>query len=70
MDKSNDDIRKIVNDEINKFVKNELDGEMKKVITKSGTQSRNELIKTIKDSLESVYKLLWQKRDFWKNDIK
>ena len=34
------------------------------------TQTRDELISTIKSSLESVYKLLWQKKEFWKSDIK
>ena len=68
MDENN--VRAIVREEINKIIKDELDKEIKKILHNSGSQSRTEMIKTIKDALESVYKLLWQKRDFWKNDIK
>jgi hypothetical protein len=68
MDKS--DIKAIVKDEINKFVNNELDKEVKKILKKSGTQTRDELINTIKDGMESVYKVLWQRKDFWRNSIK
>ena len=67
---NNEDIKRIVNTEISKFINDSLDKEIKKIMMKSNTMTRNEMIKTIKDSLESVYKLLWQKRDFWKNDIR
>ena len=66
----NSDVKKIVNDEIKKFVDDSLDKEVKKILSKSGSQTRNETIQTIKNALESVYKVLWQKRDFWKNDIR
>lgn len=68
MDKN--DIKVIVNDEIKKFIADYLDKEMNKILKKSNSQTRDEMVKTIKDSLESVYKMLWQKRDFWKSDIK
>lgn len=64
------EIEKLVNSEIKKFVNNELDKEVKKVLKSTGSQSRDELINTIKNAMESVYKLLWQKKDFWKSDIK
>ena len=64
------DVKEIVKDEMNKFVNDSLDKEIKKIISKSNSQSRAELITTIKDALESVYKMLWVKRDFWKSDIK
>jgi len=64
------DIKGIVKDELNKFVANSLDNEIKKILSKSNSQSRKELISTIKNSIEAVYKVLWQKRDFWKSDIK
>jgi hypothetical protein len=64
------DVREIVKDEINKFVNDSLDKEVKKILAKSGSQTRNEAISTIKNALEAVYKVLWQKRDFWKTDIK
>lgn len=63
------DIKSIVKDELNKFIVDSLDKEMKKILSKN-SQSRDELISTIKNSLEAVYKVLWQKRDFWKSDIK
>ena len=63
-------IKRVVNDEINSFVNDSLDKEIKKVMAKSGSQTRNELISTIKNAVEAVYKVLWQKRDFWKTDIK
>ena len=68
MDKN--DIQKIVSDEITKFVKDSLDKEVKKVLRNSSSQSRDELISTIKNAMEAVYKVLWQKREFWKTDIK
>lgn len=63
-------IKKIVNDEINKFIKAELDKEVEKILKKSNSKSRGEIITTIKDAMESVYKLLWTKKSFWKSDIK
>jgi len=67
---NNEDIKKIVNDEIIKFVNDSLDKEIKKILAKSNSQTRNEMISTIKNAIEAVYKVLWQKRDFWKTDIK
>lgn len=65
-----EEIQKIVKTEIKNFISNELDNDVNKVLKSSNTKTRNELIKTIKDSMEAVYKVLWQKRDFWKSDIK
>jgi len=64
------EVKEIVNDEIKKFVDDSLDKEIKKIMSKSNTLSRNELISTIKNAMEAVYKVLWQKRDFWKTDIR
>lgn len=64
------EVKEIVNDEIGKFVNDSLDKEIKKVMAKSNTQTRGEMVNIIKNSLEAVYKMLWQKRDFWKTDIK
>ena len=66
----NEDIKKIVNSEINKFIKDSLDKEIANVLSKSNSKTRGELINIIKNSLEAVYKMLWQKRDFWKTDIR
>lgn len=68
MDKQ--DVKKIVRDEIRSFVKDSLDDEIKKAIRKSNSPTRTEMITIIKNALEAVYKVLWQKRDFWKTDIK
>jgi len=71
MDKNEiNDIKEIVNDEIKKFVNDSLDKEIRKVIHNSSSQSRDELISTIKNAMEAVYKMLWVKRDFWKSDVK
>lgn len=64
------DVKEIVNAEIKKFVDDSLDKEMKKILSRSSSQSRQEIIDAIKNSLDSVYKVLWQKKDFWKTDIK
>jgi hypothetical protein len=64
------EIEKLVKSEVKKMFSDMVDDEVNKVIKKPGTKSRNELISTIKDSMEAVYKVLWQKRDFWKSDIK
>jgi len=68
MDKG--EVKKIVNDEIHKYVKDSLDAEVKKMISKSNSPSRSEIITIIKDAMEAVYKVLWQKRSFWKTDIR
>lgn len=60
----------IVNSEIKKFAKDTLDKEMKNILQKTSSQSRKELIDTIKNALEAAFKVLWIKRDFWKTDIK
>ena len=63
-------IKDIINSEIKKFVNDSLDAEMKKLLHSSNSKSRAELITSIKDSLEAVYKMLWVKKEFWKSDIK
>ena len=68
MDKQ--DVKAIVNDEIKKFHNDSLDNEIKKIMSKSNSRTRAEMITIIKDALEAVYKVLWQKRDFWKTDIR
>jgi len=63
------DVTDIVKKEIKKFIDSELDKEASKILH-AKSKTRDELIKTIKDSLEAVYKMLWVKRDFWKSDIR
>lgn len=60
----------IVNSELKKFVTDSLDKEMKTILEKGNSQSRKEMVQTIKDAMEAAFKLLWVKRDFWKSDIR
>ena len=60
----------IVKSEIKNFAQDTMDKEVKKILQNKSSQSRKELIDTIKNSLESAFKVLWIKRDFWKTDIK
>lgn len=64
------DVKGIVTDEIKKFVNDSLDKEIRKILHSSNSATRDELIQTIKNSIEAVYKVLWQKREFWKTDIR
>lgn len=64
------DIVDIVKSEIKKFYDDSLDKEMKKVLASSNSQTRKEMVNTIKNGLEAAFKVFWVKRDFWKTDIK
>ena len=64
------EVKDIVKDEMNKFFNDSLDKEIRKIMSKSNSQTRSEMISIIKNALEAVYKVLWQKRDFWKTDIR
>ena len=64
------EIKDIVVDEIRKFTVDNLDKEVSRLLRNSSSKSRDEIISIIKSSLESAFKTLWQKRDFWKTDIK
>lgn len=64
------EVQAIVKDEIKKFVNDSFEKEIKKSLSKSNSPVRGEVVSIIKDALEAVYKVLWQKRDFWKTDIR
>ncbi len=64
------EVQAIVKDEIKKFVNDSFEKEMKKSLSKSNSPARGEVVTIIKNALESVYKMLWVKRDFWKTDIR
>ena len=68
--KDRNEVKAIIKDELDKFISSNLDSEVKKKINNKNSKVRNELTKLIKDSIESVFKVLWQKRDFWKTDIR
>lgn len=64
-----DKITSIVQDELKKFFNDSLDKELENILSKKNSKVRKEMIKTIKDALESAFKMFWLKRDFWKSDI-
>ena len=64
------DIKKMVNDEIKKFVNDVLDKEIKKNLANTNSQSRGEVVNLVRTAMESVYKILWQKKSFWTGEIK
>lgn len=64
------EITALIKQEIKKYISDSLDDEVKKIIAKRGSKSRDEVTKAISDGMEGVYKTLWQKRDFWKTSIK
>lgn len=68
MDKT--EVKAIVNDEIKKFVSDSLDKEIKKVIHNTNSATRDEMITIIGNAIESVFKIFWQKKGFWKTDLK
>ncbi len=68
MDKT--EVKAIVNDEIKKFVGDSIDKEISKIVRNKNSATREELIQTIKNALDSLVKILWQKKEFWKTDIK
>jgi hypothetical protein len=67
MDKA--DVKAIVDDEIKKFVNDSLDKEVRKILSRKNSSSRDEIVSIIKNAFDAVYKVLWSKRDFWKTDI-
>jgi len=67
---NNSDVKEIVKDEIKKFVNDMLDKEMKKILQTKGSATRNELVDSLRNAFDAVYKVMWQKKDFWKTDIK
>jgi len=65
-----EDIKRIIKDELRKFSDESLNKEVGKALNKKNNPARDEMIRTIKNSMESIFKVLWQKKDFWKTDIK
>ena len=64
------EVKRIVNDEIKKFVADSLDKEIKKILHSKNSVSRDEMTSTIKDGMDGVFKMLWQKKDFWQMGVK
>jgi DNA-binding transcriptional regulator WhiA len=70
MEFTENDIKKIVKDELRKFSEESLNKEVGKALSRKNNPARDELIRTIKDSMEQIFKVLWQKKEFWKQDVK
>jgi len=64
------DIVDVVKSEIKKFVNDSMDKEMKKVLHKSDSAARKEMVSLLRNGLEAAFKIFWIKKDFWKTDIK
>jgi ATP-dependent Lon protease len=64
------EVKAIVNDEIKKFVSDNFDKEIKRILHNTNSGTRDEVIHTIKNALDSLVKVLWQKKEFWKTDIR
>jgi hypothetical protein len=69
MEFTENDIKKIVKDELRKFSEESLNKEVGKALSNKSGAARSELIRTIKDSMEQIFKVLWQKKEFWKTGI-
>jgi hypothetical protein len=64
------EVEEIVGREIEKYYRDDFDKKMSVVLKKSDSASRKAVLDTIKNALESAFKMFWYKRDFWKSDIK
>ena len=65
-----EELKTIVNDEIKQFVKNELDGELKRIMSKTGSDSRKEMTNVVKDGLAKFAEFMFIRKGIWQNDIK
>lgn len=67
---SKEEIKKIISDEIKQFIKNELDVELKKLMSKSNSESRKEMTNVVKDGLAKFAEFMFIRKGIWQNDIK
>lgn len=65
-----EEIKKIVNDEIKRFVKSEFDGELKRLLSKSNSDSRKEVTNVVKDGLAKFAEFMFIRKGIWQGDIK
>lgn len=63
------EVKAIVGDEVKKYLSDSLDKDVKKLVH-ANSSTRGELVNLIKDSIESVFKTFWQKKEIWKSDIR
>ena len=65
-----EELKKIINDEIKSFVKSELDMELKRIMSKSNSDSRKEMTSVVKDGLAKFAEFMFIRKGIWQNDIK
>jgi len=63
------EIKSLINSEIKKFYQDNLDKEIAKIMH-DNSKTRKEMIDTIGDAFDSVFRTLWQKKGFWKTEIR
>lgn len=63
------EIKSLINNEIKKFMLDNLDKEIAKIM-RDNTKTRKEMIDSIGDAFDSVFRTLWQKKGFWSTSIK
>lgn len=63
------EIKSLINSEIKKYILDNLDKDIAKIL-RDNTKTRKEMIDTIGDAFDSVFRTLWQKKGFWSTSIK
>lgn len=65
-----EELKSIVNDEIKQYVKNELDSELKRIMSKTSSDTRKEMTTVVKDGLAKFAEFMFIRKGIWQNDIK
>lgn len=63
------EIKSLINKEIRSFVLDNLDREVAKIMH-DNSKTRKEMVDSIGDAFDSVFRTLWQKKGFWKTEIR
>jgi len=65
-----EELTNIIKDELKSFVRNELEREVKKMLSKSGSDARKEVNDIVKNGLSKLAEFLWVRKGVWQSDIK
>lgn len=65
-----EELKNIINDEIRSFVKKELEGEVKRLLSKSNGDVRKEMTNVVKDGLAKFAEFMFVRKGVWQTDIK
>lgn len=63
------EIKSLINTEIKNFMMDNLDKNIAKIMH-DNTKTRSEMATSIGDAFDSVFRTLWQKKNFWSGSIK